>query len=207
MWAHYAQNLEGFVIEFDEGKLVESFPESGFGNVDYRDASDAGLSDMLYRASEIGKPRYVYMLRKGVFRAAYYTKATCWSYEQERRMIVRESETRRLEDIILMDLPKECVTAFVSGPRASVDTISALRAKAAELGCRYFQLKIGRTSAAPFFVDSGSNLNSRQNYNKDRAKNIIDQGYKGNYRLTLPPPIHWYNYTNEWGVLICHLSM
>jgi hypothetical protein len=58
MWAHYAQNLEGFVIEFDEVKLVESFPESGFGNVDYRDATDARLTDMLYRASEIGKPRY-----------------------------------------------------------------------------------------------------------------------------------------------------
>jgi hypothetical protein len=154
MWAHYAQNLEGFVIEFDEVKLVEFFPESGFGNVDYRDATDAGLTDMLYRASEIGKPRYVYLLRKWVFSAAYYTKATCWSYEQERRMIVQGSVTRRLDDVILMDVPKECVKALISGPRASVDTISALRDKSAELGCRYYQLKIGRTSSAPYLVDS-----------------------------------------------------
>jgi hypothetical protein len=154
MWAHYAQNMEGFVVEFDEGKLVESFPESGFGDVDYRDSSNAGLTDMLYRASEIGKPRYVYLLRKGVFSAAYYTKATCWSYEQERRMIVGELETRRLGDMILMDVPKECVTALVSGPRASEATISTLRAKAVEFGCRYFQLRIGRSSATPFLVDS-----------------------------------------------------
>jgi hypothetical protein len=125
MWAHYAQNLEGFVIEFDEEKLAGYFPESGFGDVDYQDVSDAGLTDMLYRASEIGKPRYVYLLRKGVFSAAYYTKATCWNYEQERRMILPDSETRKVDNIILMDVPNDCVTALISGPRSSGETITA----------------------------------------------------------------------------------
>ena len=154
MWAHYAQNLEGFVIEFDEQKLASAFPDSGFGTVDYCDTPHVGLTDMLYRASEIGKPRYVYMLRQGVFSAAYYTKMTCWSYEQERRMIVKEGEIRRFNDIILMDVPKESVKALISGPRASAETIAILRAKATELGCRYFQLKIGRSSASPFLIDS-----------------------------------------------------
>jgi len=157
MWAHYAQNLEGFVIEFDEEKLAGYFPESGFGDVDYQDVSDAGLTDMLYRASEIGKPRYVYLLRKGVFSAAYYTKATCWNYEQERRMILPDSETRKVDNIILMDVPNDCVTALISGPRSSGETITALRAKATEIGCNYFEIKIGRTSTAPFFINSSGN--------------------------------------------------
>lgn len=154
MWAHYAQNLQGFTIEFDEAMLVQSFPESGFGDVDYRDAADDDLTDTLYRAYEIGKPRYLYFLRNEVFSAAYYTKAMCWSYEHERRMIVRESETRRVGDLILMDVPRKCVTALICGSRASGETVRAVRDKASELGCKYFELKIGRSSAVPFFVNS-----------------------------------------------------
>jgi hypothetical protein len=43
MWAHYAQNHEGFAIEFDEAELMKHFPESGFGDVDYQDAPTTGL--------------------------------------------------------------------------------------------------------------------------------------------------------------------
>ena len=135
MWAHYTQNHEGFVIDFDEEKLAAAFPESGFGDVDYLDSTNPGLSEMLYRASGIGKPRYVYMLRKWVFSAAYFTKTTAWSYEQERRMVVPEAETRRIGDIILMDVKKDCVKSLIAGPRASQQTIDAVRDKANDLGC------------------------------------------------------------------------
>lgn len=154
MWAHYAQNLQGFAIEFNEAMLVQSFQECGFGDVDYRDSPDDDLTEMLYRAYAIGKMRYIYLLRKGIFSAAYYTKATCWSYELERRMIVRQSDTRRVGDLILMDVPMGCVTSLLCGPRASPETTRAIRDKASKLGCGYFEMKIGRSSAVPFFVDS-----------------------------------------------------
>lgn len=153
MWAHYAESLQGFAVEFDEKKLVQFFPKSGFGNVDYRDAPNDDLKDMLYRAYEIGKPRYLFFLNNGVFSAAYYTKAKCWSYEKERRMLVRESETRRLDDLILVDVPDECVTALICGPRSSPETVYALRSKAKRLGCKYFKLKIGKSSPIPFFLN------------------------------------------------------
>ena len=153
MWAHYAQSQQGFAIEFNEAMLAKSFPKSEFGDVDYRDTPNEDLTNMLYRASVIGKPRYLYLLQKGVISAAYYTKATCWSYEHERRMIVRESETRRTDDLILMDVPRECVTALLCGSHASPETVHAIRAKADQLGCKYFKLKIGRSSAVPFFVN------------------------------------------------------
>lgn len=152
MWAHYAQNLEGFAIELDEGKLAKAFPESGFGDVDYMDAPREGLTDMLYRAFEIQKPRYVHFLRKGVFSSAYYTKTTCWSYENERRMLVDEKEVRKAGDLILMDVPNNCMTSIIAGPRASSELQEKLRAKAAEIGCKFFQIKIGRTSSVPYFL-------------------------------------------------------
>lgn len=33
MWAHYAQNSQGFVIEFSENKLKGAYPDARFGNV------------------------------------------------------------------------------------------------------------------------------------------------------------------------------
>ncbi len=153
MWAHYAQNHQGFAIEFNEAMLKDSFPSSGFGDVDYRDTPEDDLTDMLHRASVIGKPRYLYLLRRGVFSAAYYTKASCWSYEHERRMITHQNETRQADDLILMDVPSECVTALICGPRAEPNTVRAVRAKASQLGCKYFELAIGRSSAVPYLVD------------------------------------------------------
>lgn len=153
MWAHYAHSHQGFVIEFNEAKLAQSFPNSGFGDINYRDEPEESLTDMLYRASVIGKPRYLYLLQQGVFSAAYYTKTACWSYEQERRMIARDSEIRRIDDIILIDIPKECVTALACGSSASPETARKVREKAAQIGCKYYELKIGKSSATPFFMN------------------------------------------------------
>ena len=153
MWAHYAQNLTGLGIEFDEEKLAEHFPESGFGDVDYRDAPEEALSDLLNHTFVLQKFRYVHMLRQSVFSTAYYTKSSCWSYEQERRMLVDESETRSEAGIILADVPAECVTALICGPRASSETTTAVRERAEQLGCDFYMLRIGRTSPTPYLVD------------------------------------------------------
>jgi len=154
MWAHYTQNLEGFVIELDEKILAKSFPESGFGDVDYQDTPTPSLMETLYRAFEIGKPRYLYMLHRGVFSTAYYTKASCWNYEEERRMIVHESKIRTTKGLMLVDIPKECITALICGPRASAETTTSIRNKARQLGCNYFEMKIGRSAITPFFINS-----------------------------------------------------
>src|SRR5690606_19162845 len=69
MWAHYGRNLEGVVVQVDEQCLSSHFENSSFGDVDYRDGPADELTDLLYRALVIGKPRYTYMLRQGVFSA------------------------------------------------------------------------------------------------------------------------------------------
>ena len=155
MWAHYAQGLQGFAVEFSEDALAKAFPQSRFGDVSYSDVPRPGLSEILHHAYVIAKPRYTYFLQHGVFSAAYFTKASCWRYEQERRMIVPESNTRVAGPLTLLDVPRNCITSILCGPRACERTKLTLKEKAAEIGCHYFELRIGKSSATPYFVDSG----------------------------------------------------
>jgi hypothetical protein len=154
MWAHYAQNHEGFVIEVSEGKLSEMFPEVACGDVSYSDVPTQDLSGLLGMAYGASKMRHTYLLRQGVQQLAYFTKTSCWAYEQERRLVVSEKNTREAGTLILFDVPNECVTSIICGARASEATRLFLKNKAQEIGCRYFELRIGKNSATPFFVDA-----------------------------------------------------
>lgn len=74
MWAHYAKNHEGFVIEFDEEILKKHFKDYRFDNVIYKDTKDEELEELLARAHVIRKPRYTHMLHRRLFFVAYFTK-------------------------------------------------------------------------------------------------------------------------------------
>ncbi len=154
MWAHYAENHQGLVIEFSEEKIAKAFPKSRFGDVSYSDTPQQNLSNVLHMAFALAKPRYTYFLRGGVFNAAYFTKASCWSYEHERRMVVQDEKTREVDGLCLLDVPLDCVTGIVCGSRSAEGTKSKLIKKTEEIGCRYFELRIGKTSAIPYFVDA-----------------------------------------------------
>jgi hypothetical protein len=153
MWAHYAQNLSGFVIEFSEDELARGISESTFDDVTYSDSPKSELSEMLYRAYVIGKFRYAYFLQRGVLHTAYFTKASCWSYEQERRLVVPTSATPQEGQLTLLDVPCSCITSVIAGPRAGERTKQLLAQRAKHVGCNYFELRIGRSSAIPFLVD------------------------------------------------------
>ncbi|HEY9274435.1 DUF2971 domain-containing protein [Achromobacter sp.] len=156
MWAHYANNLQGFAIQFDESALERGVPNSGFGNVSYLREPSKGLSDLLERAYVLQKPRYIAWLQQGVFQTAYYSKAEYWSYENERRMLVEQSEVRSIGNTLLLDTPRGCVTGLIAGPRASQELRRKLQEKAAVFECNYYEMKIGRSSITPFFVDASS---------------------------------------------------
>lgn len=172
MWAHYAKNLEGFVIEFDEEKLTEKFPENGFGDIDYVDGPDPDLSDLLHRAYHLQKPRYMAWLQQGVFSTAYYTKAKYWEYEQERRMIVSEDYIRSEKNLKLLDVPIECVKTIISGPRSDKKLKDKISNICNDMNLRQLEMKIGRSSTKPYFVDKNNNT-----YNHT-GKKIEEQKYK-----------------------------
>ncbi|GGY26290.1 hypothetical protein GCM10008098_19080 [Rhodanobacter panaciterrae] len=154
MWAHYGSNVTGFAVEFDEDLLKEHFPGSQFGDVAYRDEADEGLTEMLYRVHVIKKPRYTYFLQGGVFHAAYFTKTGAWSYESERRMVADETEVRASSELLLLDVPEDCITAIIAGARTNPELVTELQQRATSYSCNFFQMRIGRTQTAPYFLDA-----------------------------------------------------
>lgn len=154
MWAHYAYNHNGFVIEFSEEALLEVFPESHFNNVAYQDGPAHDFSDLVARILHIKKPRYTYFLQRAVVSAAYFTKSTCWAYEQERRMVVRDKDVRLSGDLMLMNIPGTCVSSIICGARATHETKISLNEVAQRYSAKFYELRIGKNSAVPYLIDS-----------------------------------------------------
>lgn len=153
MWAHYACNHNGFVIEFSEEAILEKFPATRFDNVAYQDGPSHDFSDLVARVLEIGKPRYTYLLQRAVVDAAYFTKSTCWAYEKERRMVVGEKDVILSGDLMLMNIPATCVSSIICGARATHETKNRLKEIAGRFSADFYELRIGRTSAIPYLID------------------------------------------------------
>lgn len=154
MWAHYGHGHTGIVLEFDEERFSERFPNIGFGDIDYKDSPSDDLLDMLSRACYIGKPRYYYLLQRGVFSAAYYTKHSHWSYEQERRLVASDDDVEINGNLMLLKSPSDCISAIIVGGKADEDAKGSAKELADHIGANYLELKISRISPNPYFVDT-----------------------------------------------------
>jgi hypothetical protein len=155
MWAHYSDYHRGFVLELDEECVRGEFPRIAFGDVEYRDNADPALNQMLEFAHGTAKFRHSAALLEAAMGAAYFTKTTTWSYQHERRLVVSEPDDITLEgELQLLRVPGPCVTALIAGLNATDETRLALRARAHDIGCLYYEMRMGRTSASPYFLDN-----------------------------------------------------
>lgn len=156
MWAHYGQNGTGFVIEVDEDALRDEIPDhSAIQDVTYRDSSPEELAGLLARAQYRQKPRDIYFLGNVVYNVAYFTKASCWSYEKERRLVLNDGTGLTDKDgASLLSVPSHCVTAIILGSKIDADTRLKLSSYAEEIGCEVYECRIGRSSITPFFLSS-----------------------------------------------------
>ncbi|PBP86332.1 hypothetical protein CCL16_14610 [Pseudomonas syringae] len=162
MWAHYASNSQGFVVEINEGKLQKWLEEEeaaeSFGDIDYQDTPHDYMQDMLQRAYVLCKPRHVGFLWQAVTSAAYFTKQNCWSYEQERRLITNSKISKKINDTLsLLYFPADFVSSIVVGAKSSAETKIILREVSEKIGCKYYEKRIGRSSTRPYLVDIESN--------------------------------------------------
>lgn len=162
MWAHYASNSQGFVVEINEDRLKKWLQEQeaaeSFGDIDYQDTPHNHMQDMLQRAYVLCKPRHVGFLWQAVASAAYYTKQNCWSYEQERRLITSEKISNKInENLSLLYFPAELVSSIIVGAKSSLETKNRLREISDKIGCRYFEKRIGRSSTSPYLLDRDNN--------------------------------------------------
>ena len=116
MWAHYAQNSEGFVIEFDTSspffRVGEAKDRQGLQKVSYFDG----------RVGEVLDDPYV----------ALISKQKDWEYEREWRLYVPPETSATVlqagdQEIRLVSFPKAAVTKVIVGVRSSGVLIDSLR--------------------------------------------------------------------------------
>lgn len=162
MWAHYASNSQGFVVEINENGLKKWLGEQeaaeSFGDIDYQDTPHDHMQDMLQRAYVLCKPRHVGFLWQAVGSAAYFTKQTCWSYEQERRLITNQKASSKVnENLSLLYFPADLVSSIIVGAKSSTETKKQIREISDKIGCKYFEKRIGRSSTTPYLLDSNNN--------------------------------------------------
>jgi hypothetical protein len=158
MWAHYASNSQGFVAEINEPALDEWLKskdsDPSFGDIDYRETPREGMQGILDRAYVLSKPRHVGWLQQAIGSTAYYTKQTCWSYEQERRLIADEKNINRInENLMLLYFPSSFVKSLVVGAKAPQDLKNKIKDISLSIGCNYYEQHIGKSSTTPFFLD------------------------------------------------------
>jgi len=154
MWAHYAQNHSGFVLEFDVDRLESNFEEISVREVKYKDEPDDSIAEFLGRAVVTKKPRHAHFLQQAVLSEAYFTKHTSWDYEQECRLVDFGNYTEDVAGNKILYVPIECVSALIVGSNFSEGENAASVEAAENNGLEWYKAVIGRTSPVPFFMDN-----------------------------------------------------
>ncbi len=117
MWAHYAANHSGFVLEFDDGHawFWAQRPEG----------DDCGTLKKVSYADEPSS-RYLAELKA---HEVFYTKGKKWEYEREWRVIrpLVESSRSPTEGVFLFDLPATAITGVIAGLRTSSESLQELQ--------------------------------------------------------------------------------
>ena len=151
MWAHYALDSKGFCLEIDEEALLEAIPDCTLNDVSYTDDKDNFDLGLLHYAHMTTKPRHTYFLKTSAFHNAYFKKAPYWNYEEERRLVISDSDVSKVNYLMILGLPISCVTAIISGSRAEEKTLEACEEICRNLSLNHHQMIIGRSSLTPYF--------------------------------------------------------
>ena len=114
MWAYYASNFSGFVIEYDLEEMFRSYPPAKLAKVHYSTKiPDVNLNDY-YRNQE------------GCNRLAFSLKHENWSHEREWRLFKKQEE--------LLEIPASCISSVYTGPRTRDEHIIRLEESANNIG-------------------------------------------------------------------------
>lgn len=150
MWAHYARESSGLVLEIDENLLKEHYPDILGSDINYSKTSTVIDIDIVARAYVTGKPRHTYWLQQAAFHTAYFTKSIYWNYELEKRLIVDKYMTSK-DNIMFLKVPMTCVTAIITGISAENELKAGVKNITKKTKTNVFELRISRSSMKPYF--------------------------------------------------------
>lgn len=154
MWAHYAENHSGFVIEFDLDAIQGGFERILIRDVSYKDEPSDSIAKHLHMAAGTKKPRHAYFLQQIVMSEAYFSKHTSWSYEQECRLVDQEGHCDDINGNMILHLPISCCSSIIVGAKSSKALSKRSQEIAQRMGLRWFKAEIGRSSAQPYLKAS-----------------------------------------------------
>lgn len=154
MWAHYAKNHTGFVVEFDEEKLKSHFKAILIKDVTYKDGPSDSLAEGLEYAFGTRKPRHTAFFQQSVLIHAYFSKYSAWSYEQECRLLDQNDESKAIGSNIILDIPIDCCLSIIAGKNMDNSTMASLEGIALSSSMTPMREIIGRSSGIPFLRDS-----------------------------------------------------
>ncbi|SDJ08080.1 DUF2971 domain-containing protein [Bacteroides ovatus] len=153
MWAHYAQNYEGFCVEFNVNKIKEAAKVKGINSLE---ANIVGrLFPVYYCKHRVHIPTIIAEhiainkisagdseIIKNKINRAYITKSTVWKYEHEWRLILDERfyETNPQNDKYKIDFPY--VSSIFYGHNAKKSTIKHLKQLGFKLGVPVKEIQI-----------------------------------------------------------------
>lgn len=152
MWAHYARNHSGFVVEFDTNFLGR-IPNLNIRDVTYRSEPDKDIALNLQRAAVTKKPRHAVWLRQAVIHHAYFSKYPTWSYEQECRLVSEFDQIETLNGNMILFMPIDSVTRIIVGKSIEPGELDASRLIAKELRVSWLKANVGKSISTPYFTD------------------------------------------------------
>jgi hypothetical protein len=135
MWAHYAANHTGFVLEFDG--------EHAWFRAQRPKGDDCGTLKKVSYADEPSS-RYLAELKA---HEVFYTKGKKWEYEREWRIIrpLAESSMSPRDGVFLFDVPATAITSVIAGLRTSSESLQELQ-RVRQGNHQLTHLRIGRIS-------------------------------------------------------------
>lgn len=153
MWAHYAQNHSGFVVEFDAECLSKAFDGVAIRDVNYREEPADDIAANLQRAAVTKKPRHAVWLQQAVLYHAYFSKYTMWSYEQECRLVDDGGHVENIGGNNILFVPEDCISSLIVGSKFPKENVEYSKKLANNHEINWFRANIGKSLALPFFTD------------------------------------------------------
>lgn len=174
MWAHYAKNHSGFVVEFDVEMIEESFEGIAIRDVTYRDGPDVEILDSLERITVTKKTRHAVWLQQTVMSHAYFSKYETWRYEKECRLVDNQKITENIDENNILFVPIDCISSIIIGSKFPQEKLKESKDIAEANKLQWYQSTIGKSLALPFLTDLNGSCFIFDNDNIAEAESICD---------------------------------
>lgn len=153
MWAHYASNHMGYVIEYDIEVLKKTFSNASITDMKYISEPNQDIKNTLQWAVGAQKPRYLKHLHDIVKHHAYFSKLEEWSYEKECRFVATGNYIENINSNDLLFIPIQAIKSIILGKNITELSKMKLLEISVKYDIKIYNFNISKTTSSPFFTD------------------------------------------------------